>query len=599
MKRFRGSAEWRFFGVLRRADRPLAATWWSLTALRGLLPAAFTLAVGAVVGAVQHDHSLTGPLAAAGVVFVAMNSLGPLHDAVGANLGARAGAWLYDLMMRACVAPPGLMHLEDSSLTDELSIARDFDLGITGPPLVTSVPHIGSGFAEILSGAAQTAVLAAYKWWAALLVGGAWASTHVILRESALWKAWASEAVIEEQRHVNYAYRLAVDAPAAKEMRMFGLAGWAVARFREKRLRMTEALFNERKLRQRPLTWSLILIVGSNALVFWSLAHSAVAGSIGLASLVVFAQAAVGTSSLSFGEVDWWFRQSAQPIPKVLDLAEKMGPVGALSSGTTDPAGRPAHDVSFEGVRFAYAASPDRPVLDGFDLTIPAGHSLAIVGENGAGKTTLAKLLCRFYDPQAGSVRVDGTDVREFDLDAWRSRVAAVFQDFVRYELSLRDNVAPSGAPDDEVRQALTQARADDLAELDTVLSRAYEGGTDLSGGQWQRVALARALCAVQLGAGVVILDEPTAQLDVRGEAEIFDRILEATRGCTTILISHRFSTVRHADRICVLEAGKVVELGSHDELMKLNGRYRRMFELQASRFWEEPADDGAEVVGG
>src|SRR5581483_8864515 len=357
---------------------------------------------------------------------------------------------------------------------------------------------------------------------------------------SALWKAWASESVIEEQRHVNYAYRLSVDAPAAKEMRMFGLAGWAVARFREKRLRMTEALFNERKLRQRPLTWSLILIVGANAMVFWSLAHAAVAGSIGLASLVVFAQAAVGTSALSFGEVDWWFRQSAQPIPKVLDLAEKMAPVGALPSGTSDPAGRPAHDVSFEGVRFAYAAAPDKLVLDGFDLIIPAGHSLAIVCQNGAGKTTLAKLLCRFYDPQAGAVRVDGTDVREFDLDAWRSRVAAVFQDFVRYELSLRDNVAPAGAPDEAVREALVQAQADDLADLDTVLSRAYEGGTDLSGGQWQRVAVARALCAVQLGAGVVILDEPTAQLDVRGEAEIFDRILEATRGCTTILISHR-----------------------------------------------------------
>jgi ATP-binding cassette, subfamily B, bacterial len=165
-----------------------------------------------------------------------------------------------------------------------------------------------------------------------------------------------------------------------------------------------------------------------------------------------------------------------------------------------------------------------------------------------------------------------------------------VFQDFVRYELTLRDNVAPSGAPDADVLAALEQARAGGLAELDTVLSRAYDGGTDLSGGQWQRVALARALCAVRGGAGVVILDEPTAQLDVRGEAEVFDRLLEATRGCTTILVSHRFSTVRHADRICVMEAGRVVELGSHDELMALGGRYRTMFELQAARFVEDEA---------
>ena len=132
---------------------------------------------------------------------------------------------------------------------------------------------------------------------------------------------------------------------------------------------------------------------------------------------------------------------------------------------------------------------------------------------------------------------------------------------------------------------ALTAAGAVHLAALDTVLARGYQGGTDLSGGQWQRIALARALCAVRLGAGVVLLDEPTAQLDVRGEAEIFDRLLTATRNCTTILISHRFSTVRRADRICVLEHGKVSELGTHDELIALGGRYRTMFDLQAQRF--------------
>ena len=144
---------------------------------------------------------------------------------------------------------------------------------------------------------------------------------------------------------------------------------------------------------------------------------------------------------------------------------------------------------------------------------------------------------------------------------------------------------APGGAPDDLVETALEHAGAAGLAGLDTILARAYDGGTDLSGGQWQRVALARALAAVSQGAGIVLLDEPTAQLDVRGEAEIFDRILEETRDVTTILISHRFSTVRHADRICVLEGGRVVELGSHEELMALGGRYRTMFDLQAQRF--------------
>ncbi|MCI0347051.1 MAG: ABC transporter ATP-binding protein/permease, partial [Chloroflexi bacterium] len=174
---------------------------------------------------------------------------------------------------------------------------------------------------------------------------------------------------------------------------------------------------------------------------------------------------------------------------------------------------------------------------------------------------------------------------RDIDVDAWRARLTAVFQDFVRFELPLRDNVAPGGAPDDVVLAALEEAGAGGLAALDTILARGYEDGTDLSGGQWQRVALARALAALRSGAGLVLLDEPTAQLDVRGEAEIFGRILVATRQCTTILISHRFSTVRHADRICVLEGGRVVELGTHDELMAENGRYRTMFDLQAKRF--------------
>ncbi|MEQ1786046.1 MAG: ABC transporter ATP-binding protein, partial [Acidimicrobiales bacterium] len=269
-----------------------------------------------------------------------------------------------------------------------------------------------------------------------------------------------------------------------------------------------------------------------------------------------------------------------------------MGPAGALPPGTRPAAGLPASEIRFRDVTFAYPIAPDTPVLQHFDLTIPAGTSLAIVGQNGAGKTTLAKLLCRLYDPQSGTVEIDGVDLRTLDLDEWRERLTAVFQDFIRFELPLRDNVAPAGAPDAPILAARREAGAADLASLDTPLAKGYEGGTDLSGGQWQRVALARALCAVELGAGVVLLDEPTAQLDVRGEAEIFERVLAATRHCTTILISHRFSTVRQADRICVLEHGNVVELGTHDELMAAAGRYRTMFDLQAERFAGE-AEEG------
>jgi ABC-type multidrug transport system fused ATPase/permease subunit len=273
-----------------------------------------------------------------------------------------------------------------------------------------------------------------------------------------------------------------------------------------------------------------------------------------------------------------------------------MQAAGALGAGHRPVArsnGSTAHEIRFRHVTFRYPGSGSPPVLDDFDLTIPAGTSLAIVGKNGAGKTTVAKLLGRLYDPQSGAIEIDGVDLRELDLTAWRARVAAVFQDFIRFELPLRDNVAPHGATDDVVLAALESAGAARLASLDTPLARGYQGGTDLSGGQWQRVALARALCAVKLGAGVVLLDEPTAQLDVRGEAEIFDSLLDATRSCTTILISHRFSTVRHADRICVLEDGHVMELGTHAELMALNGRYRTMFDLQAQRFTAAEDEEG------
>src|SRR4029078_4225475 len=171
-----------------------------------------------------------------------------------------------------------------------------------------------------------------------------------------------------------------------------------------------------------------------------------------------------------------------------------MAVAGALPSGTRKAEGLPAREIRFRDVTFAYPSGSSAPVLDHFDLSIPAGSSLAIVGQNGAGKTTLAKLLCRLYDPQAGAIAVDGIRVGEFDLASWRSRVAAVFQDYLRLELPLRDNVAPGGAPDAVISSALEAAGAAGLASLDTVLARGYTNGTDLSGGQWQRVALARAL---------------------------------------------------------------------------------------------------------
>jgi len=587
LRALRARDEWQFFGVLRHADAPLRALWWTLLVARGLLPALFAIAMGLLVGAVQKSADLATPLTIVGIVFVLLQILSPLHHAVGTNLGSRTAAWLYDQLTIACVRPPGMGHLESPELTNDLTMARDFDLGISGPPMSISMDFIAGGLVEFVAGLAACALLAGYAWWAPLVLGGAWLATHWLLRESAVWRDRNTEEVREAERHAEYAYRLAVDPPAAKELRLFGLAGWTIDRFRARRRRLFELRWQATRLRERPVVWSLLIVLGANLLVFGSMAHAAADGALALSSIVTYASAAISSSMIAFGGLSWALDGAAAPAGAVLRLQGTMAKAGALVRGSERADAMPAREVRFNDVSFAYPATGE-PVLTNLDLTIPAGTSIAIVGQNGAGKTTLAKLLCRLYDPQSGAIEIDGVDLRAIDLDAWRPRVAAVFQDFIRFELTMRENVAPGGAPDDVIRAALEEAGAAHLAGLDTILARAYEGGTDLSGGQWQRVALARALCAVKMGAGIVLLDEPTAQLDVRGEAEIFNRILAATRHTTTILISHRFSTVRHADRICVLEHGRVVELGSHDELIALGGRYKTMFELQASRFVSE-----------
>jgi ATP-binding cassette subfamily B protein len=598
LDKLRARNEWKFACALYKADHFLAVTWWTLLILRGLLPPLFAVAMGWTIGIIQHGGDRNTPLAVIGILFVLLQILPPIHHATGTNLGSRTAAWMYDQLTIACIRPSGMGHLENPKLTSDLTMARDFDLAISGPPLSISMDFIAGGLVEMVGGLTSAAVLAAYSWWPPIVLAAAWLATHWLLRESAVWKDRNTEEVRQAQRHADYSYRLAVDPPAAKELRLFGLSDWVVERFRSRRQRLHDLRWEATRLRERPLIWSILLVLAANIAVFWSLGTDAAAGHLPVARLVTFATAAVSTSMIALGGLSWALDFASAPPAAILRLQEVMDKEGSLTSGDRTAIGMPAYEIRFRNVTFAYPTGDGAaPVLAGFDLSIPAGSSLAIVGQNGAGKTTMAKLLCRLYDPQEGSIEVDGVDLRSLDLDSWRSRTAAVFQDFIRFELPLRDNVAPAGAPEDDIRSALKDAGASGLAHLDTILSRAYPDGTDLSGGQWQRVALARALCAVRLGAGLILLDEPTAQLDVRGEAEIFDRILAATRHTTTILISHRFSTVRHADRICVLEHGRVVELGTHDELIAAGGRYKTMFEMQASRFEEAEEEAKFDVL--
>ena len=203
MKRLRNRNEWKFFGVLAKADRLLAVVWWLILILRGVLPAVFAVAMGIVVRDVQRGDTLTGGLLLAGLVFLVPQILAPIHQAVGANLGDRTATWLYDRLMEACVRPRGMEHLEDPKLTGDLTLARDFDLGMMGPPLSISMDFIAGGLVEMIGGLASAAVLAWYHWWAPVILGGAWLATHWLLRESAIWRDRNTEEVRAAQRYSN------------------------------------------------------------------------------------------------------------------------------------------------------------------------------------------------------------------------------------------------------------------------------------------------------------------------------------------------------------------------------------------------------------
>ena len=234
----RARQELQLAAALWRADRPMAAGWWFLLTLRGLLPAGFSIAIGILVSSIQHRFDLAVPLLVVGLIFILLQVLGPVQTALSANLGDRTAAWLYDELTQACVAVPGIGHLEDPDLAADLQVARDFDRGMTGPPLSLSVDFIASGLLDMVAGLAQAAVLFGYAFWAPPVLASAWLATHWLLRESAIWKTRNTEEVRQAQRDADYSYRLAVDPPAAKEVRVFGLSEWVLDRLIARRRRL-------------------------------------------------------------------------------------------------------------------------------------------------------------------------------------------------------------------------------------------------------------------------------------------------------------------------------------------------------------------------
>jgi ATP-binding cassette subfamily B protein len=273
-------------------------------------------------------------------------------------------------------------------------------------------------------------------------------------------------------------------------------------------------------------------------------------------------------------------------------------PVAAAPKPVPEPL---VGEIRFEHVTFVYPGAETK-ALDDVSFTVAAGETLAVVGRNGAGKTTLFKLICRLYDPSEGRILIDGVDIRDFEPDALRRQIGAMFQDYVDYQATAAENIGLGSVPDIADRQAVVsaskQAGSDELisrlpAGYDTALGKWFDAGVNLSGGEWQKVALARAFMRQE--ARVLLLDEPTSALDAQAEYDLFERLRSLTRGRTAVYISHRFSTVRRADRIIFLEHGRLVEQGTHEELMRLGGRYARLFRMQAAAYTGE---DVEELVG-
>jgi ATP-binding cassette subfamily B protein len=342
--KIRESPGWRFFAVMAGVRRPLAACWWSLIVLRGMVPALFSVAVGYTVSAVRSGRPLGEPLAMLGVTFVTMLVLTPLLNGVGQNLGDRLALWLYDRMLRASTAPAGIAHLESPEVVEELALARDFDMGMSGPPLSLTLSIVGNGLVMLATGIAQAVLLFGFSWWAPLLLGGAWASTHVLLKESTVWDRSEGE-VRAAQRRAEYAYRLAVAAPAAKEVRIFGLPDWLVERFAASRRHLVNLRLHDTRLRQRPLSWTLAILIVANGLTVWAIAHGAVAGQLSTAQVVVFAQAIVGASLIGFGGINWALPIAADSVATIMRLDGSMSQAGYLEPGSASADGLPADRV--------------------------------------------------------------------------------------------------------------------------------------------------------------------------------------------------------------------------------------------------------------
>jgi ATP-binding cassette subfamily B protein len=580
-------------GLVWKSSAPMAIALGLLTLCGGLVPLGVAYAGKRIVdGVVAHSRDTTlrwvgAELALVATLALVQRGLALIRSLLGARLGIDINVTILEKALRL-----DLRFFEDPDFYDKLTRARR-EASSRPIALVTESFGLVQSFITLVG---YAALLVRFSGWAVLAL--CVATVPATLAEMKFSKLafrvrnWRSP---ESRRLLYLEYVLANDEHA-KEVKLFGLGPMLLGRYRD----LSEDFYREdRSLYLRRATWTQMLsLVGTVTFygAYAAMALMAAAGALSLGNMTMYVIA---------------FRQGQQSFQSVLGsigniyehnlymsnlweyLAIGPAALGATAvASTTGPKSiLEGSGILLENVGFRYAGK-DTWALRHIDLAIPSGESIALVGENGAGKTTLVKLMTRLYEPTEGRILLDGRDLRDWPADELRRRFGVLFQDFNQYQLKVRENVGFGSVEhmDDvpRIERATERGGASELVAslaegLDAPLGRWFQKGTELSGGQWQKIALARAF--MREDADILVLDEPTAALDAEAEHAVFERFRELAEGRTTIVISHRFPTVRMARRIIVLDHGAIVESGTHDDLVARGGKYARMFALQAEGY--------------
>ena len=517
---------------------------------------------------------------------------------VGGSLKRRTDFALQHELLDAALLPRGISHLENAELASAFATARN--LSPFGYSPGSAVDQLSFAIINRLQPLFAIVLIAFLQPVLALFVLLVWLLMQLITARL-LGKVIMSTVASFVTPEVAYLRDVVLTPAAAKEVRIFGLGRWLTDRVSSILGSQLDSMALQDRDRGR--LFAILGGVVATGLAFsaFAIAHAAISDRVSLttASLLFFAVIQVFIVPDILPDIPLLYGMMS--VPQIRQARS----IAVSSEQLAPPASQPAptslrQEIAFRDVHFLYPDASE-PAIQGLDLRIRVGERLGLVGSNGAGKTTLVKLLARLYEPTAGQITADGVDLCEVDTDSWRTHLAVLFQDFIRYPLPVLQNISLGAEAGDETRlhmeQALNAAAATAvvtrLPSEDAPLSATVQGGVDLSGGEWQRIALARTLFLVLRGARILILDEPTANLDAVAEQTFFDSVLRSElvsrppggEPITTLLITHRFATVRHCDRIAVIEGGRVIEEGSHDELMVSQTRYAEMFNAQARTF--------------